>query len=75
MPLEQKPAKSVTLLRLPHVVEITKIPPSSVSALVRAGTFPRPVALSANRVAWIPLRTSWRWSAAVCRASSKLTAG
>jgi prophage regulatory protein len=53
MPLAETPQKSVVLLRLAHVVEITKLPPSSVYAEMRDGDFPRPVALSANRVAWI----------------------
>lgn len=41
------------LLRIKNVVAITGLPVSSIYAEMAAATFPRPIQLSAKRVAWI----------------------
>lgn len=50
MPSEEHSPK---FLRKDKVCEITGLPVSSVYRLMSDGDFPRPVKLSANRVAWI----------------------
>ncbi|WP_428660482.1 helix-turn-helix transcriptional regulator [Reyranella sp.] len=40
-------------LRLKAVVDETGLPPSSIYAEMAKGAFPKPVKLSANRVAWL----------------------
>jgi prophage regulatory protein len=45
--------KSKTFLRLRAVIERTGLPASSIYECIAAGTFPKQVPLSANRVAWI----------------------
>ena len=44
---------TITMLRLPQVMAMTGLPHSSVYALIARNEFPKPVALSVNRVAWI----------------------
>lgn len=41
-----------TLHRLPRVVEITGVPPSSVYAKMAQGIFPKPVKIGPRAVAW-----------------------
>ncbi len=48
---EAKPV--LTMLRAKQVAAMTGLPIQSIYALVAAGKFPRQVALSANRVAWV----------------------
>lgn len=43
----------LTMLRLPQVVAMTGLPPASIYALIAADKFPRQIALSVNRVAWV----------------------
>jgi prophage regulatory protein len=45
--------KSLSVLRLPAVKAKTQLPTSSIYALMAAGKFPKPIALSANTRAWI----------------------
>ena len=40
-------------LRRPQVQEITGLPESSIYAEMAKGNFPKPIKLSANRVAWL----------------------
>ncbi|WP_157199282.1 phage/plasmid primase, P4 family [Methylomonas koyamae] len=44
--------EKIKLLRLPEVLETTALPKSTLYARIKAGTFPKPVKLSARSVAW-----------------------
>lgn len=54
MRVEESPVQQpLVMLRLPQVTAMTGLPQSSVYALIAQNEFPKPVALSVNRVAWI----------------------
>lgn len=54
MRVEENPVQqTLVMLRLPQVTAMTGLPQSSVYALIAQNEFPKPVALSVNRVAWI----------------------
>lgn len=40
------------LLRVGTVIELTSFSRSTIYAMVTAGTFPKPIQISPNRVAW-----------------------
>jgi prophage regulatory protein len=44
---------SKTFLRLPAVIRKTGLPPSSIYEEIHKGKFPKQVAISQNRVAWV----------------------
>lgn len=50
---ENQVQQPLVMLRLPQVTAMTGLPQSSVYALIARNEFPKPVALSVNRVAWI----------------------
>jgi prophage regulatory protein len=45
--------KTLSVLRLPAVRAKTQLPTSSIYALMAAGKFPKPIALSVNTRGWI----------------------
>jgi prophage regulatory protein len=45
--------KALSVLRLPAVRAKTQLPTSSIYAMMAAGKFPKPIALSANTRGWI----------------------
>jgi prophage regulatory protein len=45
--------KALSVLRLPAVRAKTQLPTSTLYALMAAGKFPKPIALSANTRGWI----------------------
>ena len=51
MSLEARPV--YRMLRLRQVSDVTGLPPASIYALMARDEFPRQVALSINRVAWV----------------------
>ena len=45
--------KTLSVLRLPAVKAKTQLPTSTIYAMMAAGRFPKPIALSANTRGWI----------------------
>jgi prophage regulatory protein len=45
--------KTLSVLRLPAVRAKTQLPTSTIYAMMAAGRFPKPIALSANTRGWI----------------------
>jgi prophage regulatory protein len=45
--------KTLSVLRLPAVRAKTQLPTSTIYAMMAAGKFPKPIALSANTRGWI----------------------
>jgi prophage regulatory protein len=46
-------SEDIEMLRVPAVMKMTALPLSSLYELMAAGDFPKPVALSRHRVAWV----------------------
>jgi prophage regulatory protein len=52
-PLEAIPAGTAKLLRRRTVEAVTSLPRSTLYEMIAKGKFPKPVELSAGRVAWV----------------------